>query len=63
VLVHPLTREEREDHDSRKAWIGESWPVLLEVLPDVLNDVPLQYPSLGESFGSSQRVEKGSRYY
>ncbi|KAF8534337.1 DOPA-like domain-containing protein [Trichophaea hybrida] len=53
VLVHPLTREERKDHSSRKAWIGEPWPVLLEVLPDVLDDVPLQYPSLGLGYSST----------
>ena len=48
VLVHPLTREERADHSARKAWIGDPWPILLSALPEVLDDVPLQYPSLGE---------------
>jgi DOPA 4,5-dioxygenase len=48
VLVHPLTRHEREDHSSRKAWIGQPWPILLDQLPEDLETVPLQYPTLGK---------------
>ncbi|KAA1477724.1 hypothetical protein DENSPDRAFT_867715 [Dentipellis sp. KUC8613] len=46
VLVHPLTREERKDHDTRKAWIGPSFPLDLSVLPVQSETVPLQYASL-----------------
>jgi DOPA 4,5-dioxygenase len=31
-LVHSLTREEAVNHSARKAWIGDPWPVLLDVL-------------------------------
>jgi DOPA 4,5-dioxygenase len=49
VLVHPLTRQEVADHSIRKAWIGDPWPVMLEVLDEVKERVPLQYPSLGKN--------------
>ncbi|CCX13031.1 DOPA-like domain-containing protein [Pyronema domesticum] len=52
VLVHPLTRHEREDHSSRKAWIGQPWPILLDLLPEDLETVPLQYPALGFGYSS-----------
>jgi DOPA 4,5-dioxygenase len=48
VLVHPLTRQEVAVHSIRKAWIGEPWQVLLEVLYEAKDTVPLQYPSLGK---------------
>ncbi|KAA8908982.1 DOPA-like domain-containing protein [Sphaerosporella brunnea] len=53
VLVHPLTREEVADHSTRKAWIGEPWPVLLDVLDEAKEKVPLQYPSLGLGYSST----------
>ncbi|KZS98767.1 hypothetical protein SISNIDRAFT_692 [Sistotremastrum niveocremeum HHB9708] len=46
ILVHPLTREERKDHDTRKAWIGASWPLDLVTLPVRSSEVPSQYQSL-----------------
>lgn len=26
VLVHPLTKEQRKDHESRNGWLGRPWP-------------------------------------
>ncbi|TFY79188.1 hypothetical protein EWM64_g4827 [Hericium alpestre] len=54
VLVHPLTREERSDHDTRKAWIGPSYPLDLSVLPVKSETVPLQYPSLKLGYSSTK---------
>ncbi|THH20043.1 hypothetical protein EW146_g1223 [Bondarzewia mesenterica] len=57
VLVHPLTREEvslsRKDHDTRKAWIGSSFPLDLSTLPIESETVPLQYPSLKLGYSSA----------
>ncbi|KAI0035005.1 DOPA-like domain-containing protein [Vararia minispora EC-137] len=53
VLVHPLTREERTDHDTRKAWIGPSYPLDLSALPILSDSVPLQYPSLKLGYSST----------
>ncbi|KAJ7272826.1 DOPA-like domain-containing protein [Mycena rebaudengoi] len=46
ILVHPLTREERVDHESRSAWIGPSFPLDLTTLSIRTEEIPLQYPSL-----------------
>ncbi|TFY68429.1 hypothetical protein EVG20_g3556 [Dentipellis fragilis] len=53
VLVHPLTREERKDHDTRKAWIGPSFPLDLSTLPVESETVPLQYASLKVGYSSN----------
>jgi len=46
ILVHPLTREQRADHEVRNAWLGPSFPLDLSTLPLKSEDIPLQYPSL-----------------
>ncbi|KAG1768993.1 DOPA-like domain-containing protein [Suillus occidentalis] len=46
ILVHPLTREERKDHEIRSAWIGPPFPLVLSSLPVKTEELPLQYPSL-----------------
>ncbi|KAF8954968.1 DOPA-like domain-containing protein [Flammula alnicola] len=46
ILVHPLTREQRKDHEIRNAWIGPSFPLDLSTLPLRSDEIPLQYPSL-----------------
>ncbi|KAI6009592.1 DOPA-like domain-containing protein [Pisolithus orientalis] len=47
ILIHPLTKEEvRLDHQFRNAWMGAPFPLDLSVLPDMVPEVPLQYPSL-----------------
>ncbi|KAI6046781.1 DOPA-like domain-containing protein [Pisolithus marmoratus] len=46
IFIHPLTKEERKDHESRNAWMGAPFPLDLSVLPDMMPEVPLQYPSL-----------------
>ncbi|KAI0046930.1 hypothetical protein FA95DRAFT_1493270 [Auriscalpium vulgare] len=53
ILVHPLTREQRDDHDSRKAWIGPSYPLDLSVLPVKSDEIPFQYPSLKLGYSST----------
>ncbi|PCH38639.1 hypothetical protein WOLCODRAFT_136379 [Wolfiporia cocos MD-104 SS10] len=53
ILVHPLTREERADHEVRNAWIGPSFPLDLSRLPLRADEIPLQYPSLKLGYSST----------
>ncbi|KAF4321103.1 hypothetical protein BBO99_00002149 [Phytophthora kernoviae] len=53
ILVHPLTRYEREDHTTHAMWLGTPWVVDLDVLREELPAPPLQYPELG--FGYSAK--------
>ncbi|KAJ3538522.1 hypothetical protein NM688_g6510 [Phlebia brevispora] len=52
ILVHPLTTEQRADHETRNAWIGPSFPLDLSMLPIRSKEVPLQYPSLKLGYSS-----------
>ncbi|KAJ6630245.1 DOPA-like domain-containing protein [Mycena sp. CBHHK59/15] len=52
ILVHPVTRDEREDHEHRRAWIGPSFPLDLTTLPIRSDELPLQYPSLKVGYSS-----------
>lgn len=56
VLVHPLTAEQRRDHEFRNAWMGAPWPLYLDSLPRG-GDVPLQYPELGLGWSTSPEQE------
>ncbi|KAJ6546808.1 DOPA-like domain-containing protein [Mycena capillaripes] len=49
ILVHPVTRDERGDHEFRSAWIGPSFPLDLTKLPIRSEEIPIQYPSLSTS--------------
>ncbi|KAH9890522.1 DOPA-like domain-containing protein [Cubamyces lactineus] len=53
VLIHPLTREERKDHEIRQAWLGPSFPLDLSTLPVRSDEVPLQYASLKLGYSST----------
>ncbi|KAL7805615.1 DOPA-like domain-containing protein [Trichoderma gracile] len=46
ILVHPLTSQQRRDHESRNAWLGTPWPIYLDGLPSESSKIPLQYPEL-----------------
>ncbi|KAK4060790.1 uncharacterized protein Triagg1_10633 [Trichoderma aggressivum f. europaeum] len=46
ILVHPLTSQQRRDHESRNAWLGTPWPIYLDGLPRKSDEVPFQYPEL-----------------
>ncbi|QYS97945.1 4,5-dioxygenase (Only in Amanita muscaria) [Trichoderma simmonsii] len=46
ILVHPLTSQQRRDHETRNAWLGTPWPIYLDGLPRKSDEVPLQYPEL-----------------
>ncbi|OBZ75550.1 DOPA 4,5-dioxygenase [Grifola frondosa] len=46
VLIHPLTREQRKDHEIRQTWLGSSFQLNLSMSPVNSVDLPLQYPSL-----------------
>ncbi|KAG1799353.1 DOPA-like domain-containing protein [Suillus plorans] len=46
ILIHPLTREARKDHELRNAWIGPPFPLDLSALPVKTEELPVQYPSL-----------------
>ncbi|KIY48228.1 hypothetical protein FISHEDRAFT_43717 [Fistulina hepatica ATCC 64428] len=54
VLIHPLTVDQRIDHEFRNAWIGPSFPLDLSRLPP-LTQVPLQYPSLKLGYSSTSK--------
>ncbi|KIP07484.1 hypothetical protein PHLGIDRAFT_89449 [Phlebiopsis gigantea 11061_1 CR5-6] len=53
ILVHPLTREQRKDHEIRNAWIGPSFPLDLGMLPLKSEHVPSQYHSLKLGYSST----------
>jgi len=53
ILVHPITRDERSDHESRSAWIGPPFPLDLDALPDRLVELPFQYPRLRLGYSST----------
>ncbi|KAL7802354.1 DOPA-like domain-containing protein [Trichoderma aethiopicum] len=57
ILVHPLTSQQRRDHESRNAWLGTPWPIYLDGLPRESSDVPLQYPQLGLGWSSAAEDE------
>lgn len=46
VLVHPLTREERKDHEVRRVWMGPEYRLDLDTLPRLSPQMPSQYHSL-----------------
>jgi len=46
IFVHPLTREERKDHEFRNAWLGPSFALDLSTLPVLSEEIPSQYASL-----------------
>ncbi|EIW85614.1 hypothetical protein CONPUDRAFT_135286 [Coniophora puteana RWD-64-598 SS2] len=54
ILIHPLTREERKDHDIRRAWLGQPYPLDLTKLPISSEELPLQYPSLKFGYSSTE---------
>jgi len=58
ILVHPLTRDQRADHETRRAWIGPSFPLYLDTLPVRSEDIPMQYTSL--KLGYSSRAPEPS---
>jgi len=55
ILVHPLTRYHRKDHEIRQAWIGPSFPLDLDTLPVRSEDIPSQYPSLKLGYHSEAK--------
>ncbi|KZV86864.1 hypothetical protein EXIGLDRAFT_840425 [Exidia glandulosa HHB12029] len=59
VLVHPLTREERKDHDTRRVWMGPEYRLDLDALPRFSPQVPSQYHNL--NLGYSSKAERPSR--
>ncbi|KAF8162752.1 DOPA-like domain-containing protein [Crassisporium funariophilum] len=66
ILVHPLTREQRKDHEIRNAWIGPAFPLDLSTLPLRSDEIPIQYAilKLGYSakpqFTFEERVKLGA---
>ncbi|KAI9096640.1 DOPA-like domain-containing protein [Phlyctochytrium arcticum] len=70
ILVHPLTRHERADHEARRVWMGPSWPLDLSVLPVESPGVPYQWEQLQLGYsepswqddvlkGTAEREQKG----
>lgn len=56
ILVHPLTSDQRGDHETRNAWMGTPWPIFLDGLP-AEGEIPLQYPELGLGWSTSPKQE------
>ncbi len=52
ILIHPLTANQRQDHEDRSGWMGTPWPIYLEGLPRD-GDIPFQYPELGLGWSTS----------
>ncbi|OWZ24184.1 DOPA 4,5-dioxygenase [Phytophthora megakarya] len=52
ILVHPLTRYEREDHTTHAMWLGTPWVIDLDPLREDLSTPPLQYPELGYGYST-----------
>ena len=46
ILVHPLTKDEVDDHTNRDIWMGPSIPLNVARLEKHLPEVPAQYPEL-----------------
>ncbi|KAK8148372.1 hypothetical protein G3M48_010282 [Beauveria asiatica] len=57
VLIHPLTEQQRRDHESRNGWLGKPWPIYLDGLPRDSDQVPLQYPELRLGWSSAPENE------
>ncbi|KAL1947240.1 hypothetical protein VTO73DRAFT_14201 [Trametes versicolor] len=53
ILIHPLTREERKDHETRQSWLGPSFPLDLSTLPVSSKELPFQYASLKLGYSST----------
>ncbi|KAH6695880.1 dopa 4,5-dioxygenase [Leptodontidium sp. MPI-SDFR-AT-0119] len=56
VLIHPLTSNQRRDHDARAGWLGKPWPIYLDSLPRD-GPVPLQYPELGLGYSAPPKED------
>jgi len=46
ILIHPLTSEEKKDHDERSVWMGKQLPLDLDMLKDKTEKIKSQYPDL-----------------
>lgn len=53
ILVHPLTRYEREDHTTHASWLGQPWVLDLDFLREDLGEPPAQYPELDLGYNGS----------
>ncbi|PSR82774.1 dopa 4,5-dioxygenase [Coniella lustricola] len=56
VLIHPLTADQRRDHEFRQGWMGTPWPLFLDALPSA-GPIPLQYPQLGLGWSAADAEE------
>ncbi|KAF9546887.1 hypothetical protein CPC08DRAFT_708784 [Agrocybe pediades] len=61
ILVHPITREQRRDHDTRAAWIGQPYPLDLSTLPITSADIPVQYKSLKVGYSAQNALTVDQR--
>jgi len=68
ILVHPLTKEARKDHEVRNGWLGPSFPLDLDTLPERDDVVPSQYHTLKMGYSSEtegptleERLRAGAR--
>ncbi|KAF6758199.1 DOPA-like domain-containing protein [Ephemerocybe angulata] len=68
ILVHPLTRDARADHEVRNAWLGPAFPLDLSTLPVRTEELPSQYQTLKLGYSATtpsltveQRLKLGDR--
>lgn len=52
ILIHPLTSEEKKDHDERSVWMGKQLPLDLDMLKDKSEKVESQYPDLNLGYNN-----------
>ncbi|KAF5122436.1 DOPA 4,5-dioxygenase [Metarhizium anisopliae] len=57
ILIHPLTSEQRRDHETRNGWMGTPWPIYLDSLPTESDEVPLQYSELRLGWSAAPEEE------
>ncbi|KAF9453678.1 DOPA 4,5-dioxygenase [Macrolepiota fuliginosa MF-IS2] len=56
VLIHPLTREHRRDHEHRIAWLGQPYALDLSKLPVYTEELPLQYAALRLGYSAPESL-------
>ncbi|KAJ7577411.1 DOPA-like domain-containing protein [Mycena floridula] len=61
ILVHPLTRQPKLDHESRNAWLGPPIPLDLTALETRVDELPLQYPSLHVGYSAAPAMSLEDR--
>ena len=62
VLIHPLGRNEVDDHTVHKMWLGEAYPIDVSLLNPTSGDEP-QYPELKLGYSKILIIQQWSQIY